>query len=191
MSGFGKKPPGPVQAGRIGGGGGGQQGFGQRSQPQGGGYGGGGADGGGDRDRRLEELLKPPAQPVRYFEGNDAKAPATRLLADEAEQVAKKLAKLPANQIRRFYGEVMALKRRAELTAMGDAEIVAQLMLLRAKAAYTWGRQKDYPEELVAFFNRHAHSVKTKQDFLRGFQPHFEAVMAFHKLFEEKKGNSA
>ena len=72
-----------------------------------------------------------------------------------------------------------------------DDEIVAALMLLRAKAAYTWGRQSKYPDELVAFFTRHAHSVKTKADFLRGFQPHFEAVMAFHKVFEEKRGNAA
>ncbi len=176
-------------------GGGGQRGFAQQPSSQGGGgQGGGGAGEGGDR-RRLEELLKPPAQPVQYFAANDRTAPDATLLGSEAEDVARRLASVRASQLRRFYGEVMALKRRAELTNITDEEIRAQLMLLRAKAAYTRGRQsgesRGHFDELVAFFNRHAHSVKTKEDFLRGFQPHFEAVMAFHKAFELKKGNAA
>jgi CRISPR type III-A-associated protein Csm2 len=140
----------------------------------------------------MEDLLRRPDQPVRYFSANDPSAPERDLLGSKAEEVAKKLASVPASQLRRFYAEVMALKRRAELTDITDAEIQAQLMLLRAKAAYTWKRQeKKYPEELVAFFNRHAHSVTSKTDFLRGFQPHFEAVMAFHKVFEIKKDDAA
>lgn len=136
---------------------------------------------------RIEDLLRPPAQPERYFSANDPKAVDTELLGAKAEQVARNLAEVPASQLRRFYAEVTALKRRAELADVSDEEIRAQLTLLRAKAAYTWQRQNRYPGELVAFFNRHAASVKTKHDFLRGFQPHFEAVMAFHKAFEKKK----
>jgi CRISPR type III-A-associated protein Csm2 len=136
--------------------------------------------------------LRPPRERERYFSANDPNAPDRDLLGSKAEEVAKKLDTVPASQLRRFYAEVMALKRRAELTDISDAEIRAQLMLLRAKAAYTWKRQeKKYPEELVAFFNRHAHSVTSKTDFLRGFQPHFEAVMAFHKVFEVKKDDAA
>lgn len=136
---------------------------------------------------RIEELLRPPAQRLTYFTGNDPKAIDTKLLGEEAEQVARRLAEVPASQLRRFYAEVMALKRRAELANASDEEIRAQLTLLRAKAAYTWGRQKAYPDELVLFFTRHAASVQTRHDFLRGFQPHFEAVMAFHKVFEGKR----
>jgi CRISPR type III-A-associated protein Csm2 len=132
-------------------------------------------------------LLRPPAQRLPYFSANDPKAIEARLLGEEAEQVARKLAEVPASQLRRFYAEVMALKRRAELANASDEEIRAQLTLLRAKAAYTWQRQSRYPGELVAFFTRHAASVQTRHDFLRGFQPHFEAVMAFHKVFERKR----
>lgn len=163
--------------------------------------------GGGGQGDRFTQHLKPPETPVRYFQANDQKAPDSTLFGKEAEEEARKLAEVPASQLRRFYAEVMALKRRAELTDISDAEIVAQLSLLRAKAAYTAARQgrdadkrdadkrdagkRDAFFNLVAFFNRHAHSVKTKNDFLRGFQPHFEAVMAFHKVFDEKKGNAA
>jgi CRISPR type III-A-associated protein Csm2 len=184
-------PPGRSHSGSAAGGGG-QRGFGSQQPPSGGGGPGGhGGGGGGDRGRP-EDPLRRPEQPVRYFSANDPNAPDRDLLGSKAEEVAKKLATVPASQLRRFYAEVMALKRRAELTDITDAEIRAQLMLLRAKAAYTWKRQENkYPEELVAFFNRHAHSVQSKTDFLRGFQPHFEAVMAFHKVFEVKKDNAA
>jgi len=177
MSGFRDSP-------RQGGGAGG--GAGSRSH-QGGGAGGNLQS---DDRGRIEDLLRPPAQPLRYFSPNDPKAVEPRLLGEEAEQVARKLATVPASQLRRFYAEVMALKRRAELTEVSDEAIRAEMMLLRAKAAYTWQRQNRYPGELVAFFTRHAASVKTKHDFLRGFQPHCEAVMAFHKVFE-KKGATA
>ncbi len=160
-------------------------------QPRGGGRQGDGGKGGGDNHDRLETLLKPPSQRMKYFSAEDSTAPNATLLGSEAEDVARKLASVPTSQLRRFYGEVMALKRRAELTSISDAEIVAQLTLLRAKAAYTLARQWNYPDELVAFFNRHAHSVETKEDFLRGFQPHFEAVMAFHKVFEKEKEPAA
>lgn len=158
--------------------------------PRGLGSGSPGGGGGQDTRARIAALLRPPAQPVRYFAAND-RAVRAELLGAEAEEVAKRLAPVPASQLRRFYAEVSALKRRAELGAAEDAEIRAQLTLLRAKAAYTLGRQTRYPDELVAFFNRHAHSVQGRDDFLRGFQPHFEAVMAFHKVFEEKKGAEA
>ncbi len=169
-------------------------GGGQRNSAQqlrGGGRQGDGGKGGGDNRDRRQDVLKPPNQQEQYFSAKDSTAPDADLLGSKAEDVARKLASVPTSQLRRFYGEVMALKRRAELTSISDAEIVAQMMLLRAKAAYTWGRQKRYPGELVAFFNRHAHSVKTKQDFLYGFQPHFEAVMAFHKVFEKEKEPAA
>jgi CRISPR type III-A-associated protein Csm2 len=190
MSGYSNNSPGRGLSGQSAGARN-ERGFAQTQKSRGSGW---QESGGADRGR-LEDLLKPPAQPVRYFSANDPTAPDATLLGSQAEEVAKKVATVPASQLRRFYGEVMALKRRAELTAISDAEIVAQLTLLRAKAAYTWGRtqgkREAYPEELVAFFNRHAYSVRSKGDFLRGFQPHFEAVMAFHKVFENKRGNAA
>jgi CRISPR type III-A-associated protein Csm2 len=147
----------------------------------------GGQSNAGERGR-LEGLLRAPPQAVRYFADNDSKAIKPELLSAEAEEVAKRLADVPTSQLRRFYAEVMALKRRAELTGISNAEIKARLTPLRAKAAYTWGRQQKYPFELVAFFNRHAHAVQSKHDFLSGFQPHFEAVMAFHRVFAKKQG---
>jgi CRISPR-associated protein Csm2 len=134
-------------------------------------------------------LLKPPATPLPYF-GDNTGIPRKALLESEAQETAQKLATLPASQLRRFYAEVMALKRRLDLdAALPDDEIAAQLALLKARAAYTRARRKDYPNELVAFFTRHAAAVRTRDDFMRGFQPHFEAVMAYHRVFEQKRGD--
>lgn len=165
----------------------------QQRYSQGGGSrssgGGGPPQGNSGSANEIAALLKPPASLPRYFIDN-AKAPRKELLGDEAEQIAKNLATLPASQLRRFYAEVMALKRRLDLdAALPDDEISAQLALLKAKAAYTRARRKDYPNELVLFFTRHAAAVRTREEFLRGFQPHFEAVMAYHRVYEQKKGD--
>jgi CRISPR type III-A-associated protein Csm2 len=147
----------------------------------------------------LTELLRKPTETVRYFAEN-SRAVRPELLAGIAEETARKLADVPSSQLRRFYAEVMALKRRIELANTDEGEIQAKLHeeeekeiqaklhILRAKAVYIWGRSKKYPGELVAFFNRHANAVRTRDDFLRGFQPHFEAVMAFHKFYAKEEG---
>ena len=134
-------------------------------------------------------LLTPSAERFRYFSAN-SNAPRPEMLDKEAQEVAHKLATLPASQLRRFYRSVMALKRQMELDPkLADDMIRARLALLKAQAAYTWKRQeRSYPPDLVSFFTRHADAVRTRHDFLRGFQPHFEAVVAFHKVFEKKTG---
>jgi CRISPR type III-A-associated protein Csm2 len=111
------------------------------------------------------------------------------MLDAEARRVAEDLASLPASQLRRFYGSAMALRRRLELDTdrkVPDEEIRSHLALLKAQAAYTQKRNSRYPKELVRFFTLHAASVQNRVDFLRGFQPHFEAVVAYHKVFEQK-----
>lgn len=147
-------------------------------------------------DAGLRALLEPPKERFQYFLPNsqpNSNSPRAAMLDDEARQVAEEMASLPASQLRRFYGTVMALRRRLELDTDGkkvpNEEIRSQLALLKAQAAYTRKRNSRCPDELVRFFVRHAASVQNREDFLRGFQPHFEAVVAYHKVFEQK-GNS-
>lgn len=150
---------------------------------------GGRPPGGGDSvANEIAALLRPPANPPQYFAAN-SRVPRKGLLDDEAQQTAHDLASLPASQLRRFYAEVMALKRRLDLDpALPDDEIVAQLALLKARAAYTRARRREYPDRLVSFFTDHAAGVRTRDDFLRGFQPHFEAVIAYHRVYNTSKG---
>ena len=176
-----------------------QQRYQQRDGPHGGhrpGGGGGhrpgGGDGRGGGRPRTAALLDPSREPtVHYFTDASGKSVLRKELVDGvAEDVAQKLADLPASQLRRFYGAVIALKRQVELDPnLPDDEIQAQLALMKAKAAYTHARGGQVPEELVRFFVRHAKSVRNRADFL-AFCRHFEAVMAFHKCFEKKDRKS-
>jgi CRISPR type III-A-associated protein Csm2 len=147
---------------------------------------------GGDSDPDLERLLKPD-RTVDYFEAESSagqrRTIRAGLLDDEAQAEAKAILELPASQLRRFYVSVISLKRELEINPAGnsDALVRARLALLKAHAAYAKKRMEDMPDAFIKFIVRHVASVKTKDDFVYGFAPCFEAVVAYHKLFESKK----
>lgn len=165
-----------------------------------GGYGGSrghsdGRHGGGDSV--ISRLLR-DTKTVEYFasKANDGRrAPRAALFDTEAEDTAKKLAGIPASQLRRFFGAVMGVRRRLDLDALLGAEFIqAEMALLKARAAYTLARRKrgrdnqsEEQDELLAFFVRHARSVSDRPSFA-AFMRHFEAVMAFHKVYEKEQG---
>lgn len=138
----------------------------------------------------INPLLRPPAEALKYFKGTDAKGrpiPRPDLLDSDAETLARKFAAIPASQLRRFYGAVTSLKRQLEIDQdYPDEAIRARLALLKAHAAYASKRIKNMPDEFVKFIVRHAHAVQNRNDFLFGFAPHFEAVVAYHKMYEKK-----
>lgn len=147
---------------------------------------------GGSGEPDLERLLTTDRQ-VNYFEvGTKAgQRPTLRaaLLDDDARAVAKDIRDLPASQLRRFYASVISLKRELEINPGGtsDALVMGRLALLKAHTAYAKKRTNNMPDAFVIFIVRHVASVKTKDDFVYGFAPCFEAVVAYHKLFETKK----
>lgn len=139
----------------------------------------------------VQNLLKPPSERFRYFvdAGDDARrVPRKEIFDDEAQKVAEQLKRLHPSQLRRFYGATMSLKRQAEVDRELSGEAIrARLALLKAQAAYAYGRDpQSIPNELVLFFTRHAAAVADRDDFLCGFVPHFEAVVAYHKVFAKR-----
>lgn len=163
-------------------------GFGNRP----GGHGQGHAPPPGQGPDPIAQLLIPsPKLPV-YFAGNESNAPRRELFDGEARAVAEKLKTFPASQLRRFYGAVTALRQQLDLDkTIADEFVRARMAQLKAHAAYTLKRDRNYPGDLLRFFTDHAEAVKGRHDFLLGFQPHFEAVIAYHKVFEVKKGDRA
>jgi CRISPR-associated protein Csm2 len=78
---------------------------------------------------------------------------------------------------------VTGFKRRLELDAdqrIGDDDVQVHMAYLKAAAAYAVTRRQ--PDELVRFFTIHANSVKTRAQY-GTFCRHFEAVVAYHKVF--------
>ena len=133
---------------------------------------------------------------IPYFQGGVL---ISKLVDEDAEGQAKKLADLPTSQLRRFYEHVTTLRRRDEVeegNGVTEAErflhIEPELRLLKAKAIYAYGRNKSQAKsreayrELAQFFISHAASVKTIRDF-QAFCRHFQAVVAFHKFFGKDK----
>jgi CRISPR-associated protein Csm2 len=150
-----------------------------------------GGSGGGPRGPSIEERLR-SQDSVVYFADAERKAIRKDLLDGEAEQVARRLRSVPASQLRRFFGSVMTLKRRIELERPVPELVQAEMALLKASAAYACKRsnyrrdEERDPDELVSFFVRHARSVRDAQDF-NAFARHFEAVIAYHKCFEDRQ----
>lgn len=132
---------------------------------------------------------------VKYFNENGKLRP--ELLDEEAMIVGQALANagLESAQLRRFYGDVVSLRRRFEIRSAGAplserpsvfADILPEFRLLRAKAFYANKRsEKILPKVMKDFIQQHVQAVQSWQDFL-AFCRHFEAVVAFHYAFSKK-----
>lgn len=127
-------------------------------------------------------------RPTQYFTEDgtgDRKIPRPELFDAEAQEEAQAWAKLKPAQLRRFFGQVMADRRRFELKGWNvpDAEPQVAMALLKAGAAYAAARD-DKRKPLADFVAHHARLIRNVTDF-RVFARHFEAVVAWHKAFEK------
>lgn len=139
-----------------------------------------GGPGGGDAD--VIQLLKPPAQHENYFKPN-SKTIRVELLDEEAQKIAEQFKDLPNTQLRRFFVPVVALRLRAQAGKLDDAQVKAELAMMKARAAYAYKRPgQKVPAALVQFFTRHAASADTPEKLI-AFARHFEAVVAYHRVY--------
>jgi CRISPR-associated protein Csm2 len=138
----------------------------------------------------------PEPELQRYFEA-DGKTLRTALVDGEAEQFAQKIWEVPPTRLRRFYEDVLSLRSRLEAQAHNGERarvfqgLLPEFKMLKAKAAYTFGRLGRRDQEsfapLLGFFVNHTHSVKRIEEF-DAFYRHFQAIMAFHKFYGKEKG---
>src|ERR1700730_539537 len=117
--------------------------------------------------------------------------PGPEFLDRDARGQAERFERLPPSQLRRFYSMVTGFKRRLDLDTenrIGNGDVEAQMAHLKASAAYAAMRMPDWdqPEELLHFFIGPANSVKTPEHY-RIFCRHFEAVVAYHKVFGRER----
>jgi CRISPR type III-A-associated protein Csm2 len=119
-----------------------------------------------------------------YFDQNNCLW--QELITDRADEIAKGLSysrpELKNHQMRRFYSHIR--KAKAKLDATGNWNCVKidvlslQSFIAEAKA------KKKVPEAFYDFMVRNLEATKNEQDFVKGFLPHFQAVVgfyAFHK----------
>lgn len=144
----------------------------------------------GQRPNSPEIRELPPPAKVTYF--TSPGVPREQLLDSEAATVAKAIQGVEKTQLRRFFEDVMSIRRRLEhfiadesvSKADAFARLRAEFKMLRAKAAYAQKRlgAKHFPDKLLQFFTDHTYSVSSAEDF-EVFCKHFEAVLAFHRWY--------
>ncbi|MGQ9917546.1 MAG: type III-A CRISPR-associated protein Csm2 [Bryobacteraceae bacterium] len=131
---------------------------------------------------------------IQYFTENGTLR--EDLVDAEAERQGRILGDVAPAQLRRYYEDVMNLRRRLEHeaanTAGADPEQIwlrlrPEFRMLRAKAYYANKRsEKVFTREFRDFIENHVRSVNTLREFL-AFCRHFEAVVAFHKVYAKDR----
>lgn len=95
---------------------------------------------------------------------------------------------LTTHQIRRFFGHCRALETR--LRSMGAAWGDVRPLVCKMDAAAADGASKQrhkIPELFHEFIRTNVAAIRTKEDFLEGFLPHFEAVVGFGQRYFKKE----
>lgn len=134
-----------------------------------------------------DPALVPSKEPITYLRKvGDSLSIDPDLVDAQAYKVAEELSagKLETTQLRRFYEPVVVLRQRAVAGAVTFEDVKAELLMLKARAAYA-EKRGNVPKRLVRFFTDHAHWVNDLDKF-KAFCRHFEAVVAYHRYLSEK-----
>lgn len=115
------------------------------------------------------------------------------LLEQVAREVAGKLKAIANNQLRRFFHNLRQIEWRLTylkaFKVVDDAyELVSsEVQKLKVISAYQASRQRQW-KPLHKFIEKNVSKTTTERELLKGFIPHFEAVVAYHSLQTEKRG---
>lgn len=114
----------------------------------------------------------------------------TKAFADEggyADIVAKDSRRLNTNQLRKFFGAVRLMEQKETWE-----EIEPEFYLLKPRLAVSAGRRnipRDFYNLMMATMRKV--DVGSDEDKLKGFKKFvefFEAIVAYHKFYEETRG---
>lgn len=141
-----------------------------------------------------EESLSEILQKHGYFNkaGNLRPQFVTRdRIAPIAEDMARATPALTMHQIRRFFQHCRAIeaKLRAKTSTWEAEEAAFRQLDVAAADAFGKSPQK-IPKLFHDFIKSNVAAVKNEKDFLKGFLPHFEALVGFgSQFFKERERN--
>jgi CRISPR type III-A-associated protein Csm2 len=146
----------------------------------------------GDRqpEKQLKELW-PDYLKDGYFYGKDEEGrPKLRLeyvSREKVEPLVQEMSRarpqLTMHQLRRFFQHCRATEAKLKQNAASWESEQANFAKLDSAAADAFGKEpKKIPRLFHDFIQRNVAAVKTKEDFLKGFLPHFEALVGFGAL---------
>ena len=148
---------------------------------------GGGQGGGNQRRDRSQPLRDMPIFPDDYFALDERGVPCLRtdfVSRAKMDALAEILANgnLTTGQTRRFFNHCREIERRLEGEGESWREVAASFQQLSSHAQYASSRRK-IPSEFQRFIDDNVDRVASADDprdaFLRGFLPHFEALVGF------------
>ena len=111
---------------------------------------------------------------------------------EKVEPLAKAMCEdrsgLTTHQIRRYFGHCRAIETRLKSAGTPWASVWPEVKKLDIAAADGAGKQPPkIPSLFHDFIRRNVDQIKTKDDFLRGFLPHFEALLGFGQAHFRKE----
>ena len=94
---------------------------------------------------------------------------------------------LTSHQIRRYFGHCRAVESRLKSGASWGS-VLADIQKLDVAAADGIAkRPSKIPKLFHDFIRRNVAAIRTKEDFLNGFLPHFEALIGFGAIHLKKE----
>jgi hypothetical protein len=99
---------------------------------------------------------------------------------DKVEPLAQSMATLTIHQIRRYFGHCRAIETRLKSGGASWASVWPEVRKLDVAAADGAAKQPPkIPPLFHDFIRRNVNAIKCEKDFLKGFLPHFEALVGF------------
>jgi len=116
---------------------------------------------------------------------------ARNRLVPIAEDMANARPALTAHQVRRFFQHCRAIEAKLRAKTSTWAAEESAFRMLDVAAADAFGKsQPKIPELFHDFIKSNVAAVKNEKDFLKGFLPHFEALVGFgSQYFKERERN--
>ncbi len=112
-------------------------------------------------------------------------------IVPRAEAMANEKPPLTMHQIRRFFQHCRAIEAKVRSGTSTWAAEEAAFRQLDVAAADAFGKSPPkIPELFHDFIKSNVAAVKNEKDFLKGFLPHFEALVGFgSQFFKERERN--
>ena|SRR5258707_8507515 len=112
-------------------------------------------------------------------------------MAPLAEYMANEQPGLTTHQVRRFFQHCRAIEAKLRAATSTWAAEEAAFRMLDVAAADAFGKSPKKISKLFHdFIKSNVAAVKTEKDFLKGFLPHFEALVGFgSQYFKERERN--
>lgn len=109
---------------------------------------------------------------------------------DRIEPLVRGMARLTVHQIRRYFGHCRAIETRLKSAGASWASVWPEVKKLDIAAADGAAKQPPkIPGLFHDFIRRNVDAIKSEEDFLRGFLPHFEALVGFGQAHFNRGGN--